>query len=182
MTRWRRSPLYNLSLWNVCGLPIVKSSWTHNTATIAALSENPSTGLVGFLICEEGRLYSVAASDDLLYTRSGSKNIRVWKNRTEFSEFKSDSGLMKALVISVERIFTGEQDDKILIWKVLPKDPKIYKGVGILLRLKDFLKSFINPLNHVKVHMHRNTIWLRHFDVVSCLSLDEEAGLLCSGL
>jgi len=81
--------------------------------------------------------------------------------------FKSGSGLVKAIVISGEKIFAGHQDGKICIWKVLPKDPTVYKGVRTLPRLKDFLKSFINFSNYVKVRRHNNTIWLRHFDSVT---------------
>ena len=63
----------------------------------------------------------------------------------------------------------------------MPKDPTVYKGVETLLKLKDFLNSSINPSNYVEVCRHHNTVWLRHFDVVSCLSLDKEACLNYSG-
>jgi len=90
----------------------------------------------------------------IFYTLDPIANIRVWKNRTEFSGFNPDNGLMKAIVISGERIYTGYQDGKIHIWKVLSKDLTMYKGVGTLPRLKDFLKSSINPSNYVKVRRH----------------------------
>ena len=63
----------------------------------------------------------------------------------------------------------------------MPKDPTVYMGVGTLPRLKDFLKSSINPSNYIEVHRHRNTVLLRHFNIMSCLNLDEEACLLFSG-
>ena len=47
---------------------------------------------------------------------------------------------------------------------------------------KRLSQKLYQPLNCVEVCRHRNTIWLQHFDVVSCLSLDKEAGLLYSGL
>ncbi|XP_020276727.1 LOW QUALITY PROTEIN: protein JINGUBANG-like [Asparagus officinalis] len=158
--------------------PFIKSPWTQ----IAPLSvDEPSTGLIGSLIREEGHLYSIAVSGELLYTGSDSKNVRVWKNWSEFSGFKSGSGLVKAIILSGNKIFTGHQDGKIRIWKICSKDPSSYKRVGSLPRLKDFIKSSINPSSYVQVRRHRNSVWNRHFDAVSCLSLDEEAGLLYSG-
>ena len=80
-------------------------------------------GLVGSLIRKEGHIYSLAVYEDLLYTGSDSKNIRVWKNLKDFTGFKSSSGLVKAIVISGRKIFTGHQDGKIRIWKVPHKNP-----------------------------------------------------------
>ncbi|XP_008776382.1 protein JINGUBANG-like [Phoenix dactylifera] len=144
----------------------------------------PGTGLVGSLVREEGHIYSLAAVEDLLYTGSDSKNIRVWKNQKEFSGFKSTSGLVKAIVISADRrIFTGHQDGKIRVWKVSPKDPRVHKRAGTLPRLKDFLKSSINPSNYVEARRrnHRSAVWIRHSDAVSCLTLSEDQSLLYSG-
>lgn len=88
--------------------PLSRSPWTSH------VENNYSyTGLMGSLVREEGHIYSLAASGDLLYTGSDSKNIRVWKNHKEFSGFKSNSGLVKAIIISGERIFTGHQDGKV---------------------------------------------------------------------
>lgn len=39
----------------------------------------------------------------------------------------------------------------------------------------------MNPKNYVEVRRHRNVPWIKHFDAVSCLSLDEEQGILYSG-
>ncbi|ONK64872.1 uncharacterized protein A4U43_C07F30860 [Asparagus officinalis] len=127
--------------------PFIKSPWTQ----IAPLSvDEPSTGLIGSLIREEGHLYSIAVSGELLYTGSDSKNVRVWKNWSEFSGFKSGSGLVKAIILSGNKIFTGHQDGKIRIWKICSKDPSSYKRVGSLPRLKDFIKSSINPSSYVQ--------------------------------
>ena len=70
---------YNMSPWNVATSPFIKSPWTHSATAIAPISDELSTGIVGSVICEEGRLYSVAAFGDLLYTGSDSKNIHVQK-------------------------------------------------------------------------------------------------------
>ncbi|KAG1347953.1 Protein JINGUBANG [Cocos nucifera] len=169
---------YTLSPWNPSASPFAKSPWTH----FVQPSDDPnSAGLLGSLVRKEGHVYSLAAVGDLLYTGSDSKNIRVWKGRREFGGFKSGSGLVKAIVISGEKIFTGHQDGKIRIWKISPKNPAVHKRIGTLPSLKDFLKSSINPSNYVEVRRHRNAVWLRHFDAVSCLALDEDAGLLYSG-
>ncbi|XP_010942041.1 protein JINGUBANG [Elaeis guineensis] len=178
----QRSPTatspYTLSPWNPTASPFANSPWT----LLPPLSDEPhSAGLLGSLVREEGHVYSLAAVGDLLYTGSDSKNIRVWKGRREFGGFKSGSGLVKAIVISGDKIFTGHQDGKIRIWKISSRNPKVHKRIGTLPRLKDILKSLMLPSNYVEVRRHRNVVWLRHFDAVSCLALDEDAGLLYSG-
>ncbi|CAK7329771.1 unnamed protein product [Dovyalis caffra] len=141
----------------------------------------PNNGLIGSLAREEGHVYSLAASGDLLYTGSDSKNIRVWKNLKEFAGFKSNSGLVKAVVIYGDKIFTGHQDGKIRVWRVSSRNPSAYKRVGTLPTLKDYVKSSVNPKNYVEVRRHRNVLRIKHFDAVSCLSLNEDRGLLYSG-
>ncbi|KAK1320328.1 hypothetical protein QJS10_CPA03g01584 [Acorus calamus] len=37
----------------------------------------------------------------------------------------SNSGVVKAIVISGERIFTGHQDGKIRVWRVSSKNPSV---------------------------------------------------------
>merc|ERR1711971_430618 len=105
------SPM-TMSPWNQVS-PFTKSPWSFE-------EQLPKNGLIGSLVREEGHIYSLAASGDLLYTGSDSKNIRVWKNLKEFTGFKSNSGLVKAIIISGEKIFTGHQDGKIRVWKVSP--------------------------------------------------------------
>ncbi|RVX12064.1 Protein JINGUBANG [Vitis vinifera] len=87
----------------------------------------------------------------------------------------------EAIVISGEKIFTGHQDGKIRVWRVSPKNPKLHKRIGSLPTFKDFLKSSINPKNYVKVRRKRSVLRIKHFDAVSCLSLDQDQGLLYSG-
>ena len=166
------SPL-TMSPWNQT-TPFNKSPW------IPFEEDNvPANSLIGSIIREEGHIYSLAATKDLLYTGSDSKNIRVWKNLKEFSGFKSNSGLVKAIVISGEKIFTGHQDGKIRVWKITPKNPSVHKRAGTLPSLKDILKSSIKPSNYVEVKRKRS-LWIKHSDAVSCLSLNEEQGLLYS--
>ncbi|KAL4555707.1 hypothetical protein LXL04_038335 [Taraxacum kok-saghyz] len=169
----------NSSPINQMPSPYSKSPWTllhdHDDGSIH------STALIGSLIREEGHIYSLASSGDLLYTGSDSKNIRVWKNLMEFSGFKSSSGLVKAIVVSGDRIFTGHQDGKIRVWKYSDKTKKPYKRIGNLPTKKDYIKSSINPNNYIEVRRRRNVPWIKHYDAVACLSLDEEQGLLYSG-
>ncbi|KAE8665180.1 hypothetical protein F3Y22_tig00112649pilonHSYRG00076 [Hibiscus syriacus] len=105
--------------------PLTMSPWNQTTPTDNSswdtFDENglvSANSLIGSLMREEGHIYSLAARNELLYTGSDSKLIRVWKNLNEFSGFKSNSGLVKAVVISGEKIFTGHQDGKIRVWKV----------------------------------------------------------------
>ncbi|CAN6544142.1 unnamed protein product [Malus baccata var. baccata] len=173
---------YVMSPWNpATASPYNKSPWI-TPSPLNPLDENfPLNGLIGSLIREEGHIYSLAVKGDLLYTGSDSRNIRVWKNLKDFTGFKSKSGLVKAIVISGERIFTGHQDGKIRVWKVSPKNPSNHRRIGSLPTMKDFIRSSMNPKNYVEVRRHRNVVRIRHFDAVSCMSMNEEQGLLYSG-
>ncbi|KAH7689709.1 [Myosin heavy-chain] kinase protein [Dioscorea alata] len=177
----------NMSPWHQFPSTYAASPWSHASSAAAApyfyqeQGSNAGASLIGSLVREEGHIYSLAASGELLYTGSDSKNIRVWKNQKEFSGFKSSSGLVKAIVIASDRIFTGHQDGKIRVWKVSPKNPSVHKRAGSLPTLKDYLKSSIKPSNYVEVRRRRNALWLKHYDAISCLSLSEDQGLLYSG-
>lgn len=180
MSPWHHSAAspYSSSPWNQTSnadLPYGDSIGNGGSLLPAA------TCLIGSLVREEGHIYSLAATGELLYTGSDSKNIRVWKNQADFSGFKSSSGLVKAIIIAGEKIFSGHQDGKIRVWKVSPKDPKVHKRVGSLPRLKDFIKCSLKPSNYVEVRKHRNALWIRHYDAISCLSINEDQGLLYSG-
>ncbi|CAL1408823.1 unnamed protein product [Linum trigynum] len=138
--------------------------------------------LLGSLVREEGHIYSLAAVGDLLYTGSDSKNIRVWKNHREFSGFKSNSGLVKAIIISNDKIFTGHQDGKVRVWKISSKDPTVHKRVGTLPTLKDVVKNSIKPSNYISETRKNgfNGLWLKHFDAISCLGISEDGAYLYS--
>jgi len=166
------SPM-TMSPWNQTGsCNGSKAPWAQFDESVAA------NGLIGSLVREEGHIYSLAATKDLLYTGSDSKNIRVWKNLKEFTGFKANSGLVKAIVISGDKIFTGHQDGKIRVWKVSSKNPSVHKRSGTLPTLKDIFKSSIKPSNYVEVRRHRTALWIKHSDAVSCMSLDSDNGLL----
>ncbi|KAG9440810.1 hypothetical protein H6P81_020975 [Aristolochia fimbriata] len=175
---------YVKSPWNrTGGSPLTRSPWLKGTSHVMPVSEDgfPANEPIGSLVREEGHVYSLAAAGDLLYTGSDSKNIRVWKNQKEFSGFKSNSGLVKAIVIYGDKIFTGHQDGKIRVWKASSTNPTVHKRAGTLPTFKDFLKCSINPNNYVEVRRNRNSPWIKHYDAVSCLSLNAEEGLLYSG-
>ncbi|KAF5463887.1 hypothetical protein F2P56_014014 [Juglans regia] len=168
--------------------PLTESPWScHMSAPHPGHDQhNPSSdvsgnALLGSLVREEGHIYSLAAAGDLLYTGSDSKNIRVWKNQRQFSGFKSDSGLVKAIVIAGKRmIFTGHQDGRIRVWKMSSKNPSVHKRVGTLPTMGDYLKSSMKPKNYVEVRRHRSVVWIKHYDAISCLSLSEDRSLLYS--
>lgn len=137
-----------MSPWNqTSGSPFQKVQWLPGDDG----GSLPQNALVGSLVREEGHIYSLAATGDLLYTGSDSKNIRVWKNLQEYSGFKSNSGLVKTIILSGQKIFTGHQDGKIRVWKVSPKNPSVHKRAGTLPTLKDIFKSSIKPSNYVEV-------------------------------
>ncbi|XP_061365404.1 protein JINGUBANG [Gastrolobium bilobum] len=164
-----------MSPWNqTTNSPFAKPQWSQHEETAR------QNALIGSLVREEGHIYSLAASGDLLYTGSDSKNIRVWKNLKEYCGFKSNSGLVKAIIISGQKIFTGHQDGKIRVWKVSPKNPSVHKRAGTLPTLKDIFKSSIKPRNYVEVRKNRTALWIKHSDAVSCLSLSNDKTYLYS--
>lgn len=181
------SPYMMSPLNNQPSSPYNKSPWLVPSPAAINLFHNhdddeiPQDGLIGSLVREEGHIYSLAVSGDLLYTGSDSKNIRVWKDLKDYTGFKSSSGLVKTIVISGEKIFTGHQDGKIRVWKTSKKNPSNHKRVGSLPTFKDYVKSSMNPKNYVEVRRNRNAVKVKHFDAISSLSLDEEEGLLYSG-
>lgn len=165
-----------MSPWNqTTNSPFSKPQWSQQYEDTF-----PQNALIGSLVREEGHIYSLAASGDLLYTGSDSKNIRVWKNLHEFCGFKANSGLVKAIIISGQKIFTGHQDGKIRVWKISPKNPSVHKRAGTLPTLKDIFKSSIKPSNYVEVRKHRTALWIKHSDAVSCLSLSNDKTYLYS--
>lgn len=170
------SPL-NISPWNQ-NSPIAKSPWSnfeeHKPQKL------PHNGLVGSLVREEGHIYSLAAKGGILYTGSDSKNLRVWKNMQEFTAFKSNSGLVKAIIISGDKIFTGHQDGKVRVWKINPQNPSIHKRAGTLPTFFDIFKASFKPSNYVEVKHNRTALWIKHSDAISCLSMSHEHGLLYS--
>ena len=171
VTHSRSSSPYNVS-------PMEKSPWSSQKNTNIPFEDNDANFspnvLMGSLVREEGHIYSLAASGDLLYTGSDSKNIRVWKNQKEFPGLKSNSGLVKAIVISGAMIFTGHQDGKIRVWKVSSKDPSIHKRIGTLPTMKDYFKNSMKTSNYIEVKRHSNAVWYKHCDAISCLSLSED--------
>ncbi|MFS7952323.1 putative [Myosin heavy-chain] kinase transcription factor WD40-like family [Helianthus anomalus] len=174
MSPWNQASPFQPSPWFTTG---IDNSNNQKTGT----QVNQSEGLVGSLVREEGHIYSLAATGDLLYTGSDSKNVRVWRNLKEFTAFKSNSGLVKAIILSGDRIFTGHQDGKVRVWKKNKKDPKNHKRVGTFPTLFDILKSSMRPKNYVEVKRKTTALWIKHCDAISSLSIDEDEGLLYSG-
>ncbi|KAK4706569.1 hypothetical protein R3W88_033889 [Solanum pinnatisectum] len=145
--------------------PLSKSPWSSHVESYLY------TGLIGSLVREEGHIYSLAASGDLLYTGSDSKNIRIWKNQKEFAGFKSNSGLVKAIIISGERIFTGHQDGKVRLTSVIISSKSLINHKNHNFCFLSIYKSSMNPNNYVEVRRNRNSVWIRHFDAISSLSI-----------
>ncbi|CAF2032132.1 unnamed protein product [Brassica oleracea var. botrytis] len=166
------------------GSPCVMSPWARVSPPWPAdFNEDNSLetiGLIGSIVREEGYIYSLAASGDLLYTGSDSKNVRVWKNLKDYAGFKSRSGLIKAIVICGDRVFTGHQDGKIRIWKVSTRKPGKHKRVGTLPTFKSMVKTTVNPKNIMEARRNKNSKKKKHKDAVSSLSMDVEVGLLYS--
>ncbi|CAN6361640.1 unnamed protein product [Urochloa humidicola] len=150
------------------------------------------TGLLGSLVKADGHVYSLAASGNLLYTGTDSRNVRVWRDRRELGGFRSGSGLVKAILVSPVdgRIYTGHQDGKVRVWRLAsagaagggddPDGAVTHRRVGSLPRLRDVIKSSLLPSQYVQTRRRKSGLWMRHFDAVSSLCLDASAGLIYS--
>lgn len=171
--------------------PLTKSPWSSyidespsfsSKPTIENTSSSSSCVLLGSLIRQEGHIYSLAASKDLLYTGSDSKNIRVWKNHKEFAEFKGNSGLVKAIVIQGDRILTGHQDGKIRVWKVSGKDATMYKRMTTMPTLRNYIKCATKRSNYIESQdkRQRSRLWIKHYDAISCIGITEDCSLIYS--
>ncbi|CAE6075719.1 unnamed protein product [Arabidopsis arenosa] len=182
------SPL-SKSPWSVQVDPSAVDSPYHSVkATTETTKEKPTNHspniLMGSLVREEGHIYSLATSGDLLYTGSDSKNIRVWKNHVEFASFKSNSGLVKAIVLAGDKIFTGHQDGKIRVWKAASKESNVHRRVGTMPNLLDYIRNSIGPssyFNFTRRNRSSAAVGFRHLDAISCLALSEDKRLLYSG-
>ncbi|EMS63261.1 hypothetical protein TRIUR3_16120 [Triticum urartu] len=165
--------------------PTPRSPWAHLPGLGAGgdVAEPGATGLIASLVKEDGHVYSLAATGDVLYTGTDSRNVRVWRDQRELAGFRTASGLVKAIVVAGDRrIFTGHQDGKVRVWRADADNPAVHRQVGSLPKLKDYLKSAVNPTSYVETQRRgrQRAVWLRHCDAVSSLSLDEGAGLLYS--
>ncbi|KAG6432935.1 hypothetical protein SASPL_104528 [Salvia splendens] len=95
-----------------------------------------------------------------------------------FSGFKSTSGMVKAIVLLNGKVFTGHQDGKIRVWTLFDDKPT---RLGYLPKTKHLLLKSLSPRSYVKVKRNRNVPWIKHYDAISCMSVDEYHGLLYSG-
>lgn len=172
------SPSSNSS--SAASSPYSQSLWSHLPAATSPPSSpefHPHHRLIGSINREDGHIYSLAAAGNLLYTGSESKNVRVWKNLRDFSGFTSKSGMVKAIVVLNGRVFTGHQDGRIRVWELPDDDSQAgYNRVGHLPRTRHLLMKSLNPTKYAG-----NVPWIKHYDTVSCLSVDEDHGLLYSG-
>jgi hypothetical protein len=82
-------------------------------------SSGAATGLIASLAkADGGKVYSLAAAGDALYTGTDSETVRVWRDRRELGGFRTGSGLVKAIVVAADgRVFTGHQDGKVRVWR-----------------------------------------------------------------
>ncbi|KAK3146717.1 hypothetical protein QOZ80_3BG0270780 [Eleusine coracana subsp. coracana] len=174
--------------------PLLGSPWSSHLPA-GLLGDSSRTGLIASLVKQDGgKIYSLAVSGDVLYTGTDSDTVRVWRDRRALAGFRTGSGLVKAIVVVGNdddgRVFTGHQDGKVRVWRAdSSSDGTVHRRVGSLPALGwDYLllasSSVVNPSSRVRGRGGRSRkkgLWLRHADAVSCLSLDDSAGLLYSG-
>ncbi|GJM95891.1 hypothetical protein PR202_ga12677 [Eleusine coracana subsp. coracana] len=162
------------------------SPWSfHHLPGLGDSTDRSSTGLNASLVKQDGgKIYSLAVSGDVLYTGTDSETVRVWRDRRALAGFRTGSGLVKAIVVLGNddgRVFTGHQDGKVRVWRADPSADGTHRRVGSLPALGwDHLLG--RGGRRRKGKGKGKGVWrLRHADAVSCLSLDDGAGLLYSG-
>jgi WD40 repeat protein len=150
-------------------------------------SAGAATSLIASLVKSDGgKVYSLVAAGDALYTDTNSEMVRVWRDLRELGGFRTGSGLVKAIVVAADgRVFTGHQDGKVRVWRRhCAEGSTTTVRVGSLPAFGDYLASSVNPARYVDApprgRHRRRAVWNRHSDAVSCLSRDEGAGLLYS--
>ena len=94
-----------------------KSPWARLPGLGGADADDATaTGLIASLVKEDGKVYSLAATGDVLYTGTDSETVRMWRDRRDLAGFRTGSGLVKTIVVAADgRIFTGHQDGKVRV-------------------------------------------------------------------
>ncbi|CAA0840665.1 Transducin/WD40 repeat-like superfamily protein [Striga hermonthica] len=93
------------------------------------------------------------------------------KDLSEFAAFKSNSGLVKAIIISGDRLFTGHQDGKVRVWRA-----PTHKRIGTMPNFFDIFKASIRP----RLKNRKDLLPVKHADAISCLSIDHDRRFLDS--
>ena len=70
-----------------------KSPWARlpglGGADNASSDDATATGLIASLVKEDGKVYSLAATGDVLYTGTDSETVRLWRDQRELAGFQS---------------------------------------------------------------------------------------------
>lgn len=121
------------------------------------------------------------SGDHHLYAASGHLiNVYDSSTLTHLETFNSDgisAGAVKSVAFSKGKVLTAHQNGKIRVWKLLTDRHKL---VSTLPTVKDRIRRFPVPKNHVQVRRHKTRLWVEHHDAVSSLAVDSTNGTVYS--
>lgn len=115
----------------------------------------------------EGKIFSIAASKDYVFTGSDSRRIHAWKlpDCIEMGYIKANVGEVRAILAHGKLLFTAHADHKIRVWDVPPTECFKPKKITTLPR-----RSF---LLYPRMESHK--------DYISCIAYNYSEKLLYTG-
>ena len=128
-------------------------------------------------------MYTIAIAEkyNFLYSGSSGKGIQVYgeyghsRELVEHCIFGCEGGAVKSILVAQDKTFSSHQDHRIRVWKrskALRKSSLHHNLVCTIPTVKDDLLNFLFPRNYVKVHRHRQCLWIQHADTVSAMAVD----------
>lgn len=116
----------------------------------------------------EGKIFSIAASKNYVFTASESRRIHAWKlpDCIEMGFIKASVGGIRAILAHGKLLFTTHADFKIRVWDIPTTEIFIHKKITTMPR-----RSFL--LYSTRTDSHR--------DFISCLAYNYSENLLYTG-
>ncbi|PON67797.1 Guanine nucleotide-binding protein, beta subunit [Parasponia andersonii] len=155
--------------------PSPESPWTCSPL------QTPSPSLLYHCIASlhrhDGTIYSVEASNGVVFTGSDSTRIRAWRppDCAERGLLKSPSGTVRAILAHGDTLFTSHKDLKVRVWNfAVVSNSFLFKKLSSVPRKRRSSLSF--PL-----FSKPNKFAERHKDHISCLAYYHAEGLLYTG-
>ncbi|XP_019198845.1 PREDICTED: myosin heavy chain kinase B-like [Ipomoea nil] len=138
------------------------------------LRESPSPPLIYHCLASlhrrEGNIFSIAVSQELIFTGSESSRIHAWKipDCIEMGHIKAKAGGIHALLAYDKFLFTTHSDYKIRVWDVQVKESFQPKKITTLPRGRSF---FLLPGRNIQ----------QHKDYISCIAYNHYEKILYTG-
>lgn len=145
-----------------------ETPWTRSPLHASA---SPNSSLIYHCVASlhrtEGKIFSIAASKDFVFTASDSRRIHAWKlpDCVEMGYIKANAGGIRSILAHGNLLFTAHGDCKIRVWDVPPTENFQHKKITTLPR-----RSF---LIYARMNIHK--------DYISCMAYNNTENLLYTG-